>query len=684
MSVSIITDVMSVRPTLRMATMVALIAACFPLVVAASSSVDGANSLDTFFEDLPVVLSASRLKQSAADAPVAVTVIDRDLIVASGARQLVDVLRLVPGFYVGYLSGNNPVVAYHGLSDFYAKRMQVLVDGVSIYSPLLGGVEWMELPLALQDIERIEVVRGPNAVTYGANAFLAVINIITRDPATEAGVQLATNAGGNGIRDLQLRTARRVDDLRYSISVGQRNDDGYYHLPDSSRIEMANLQAHYRIHPRDELSIKVRASRGVESQGRNVTQGFYKINIGPGEFDPERGRLVDQQTVQLRWTHAASVEEEFWVQGYHHQRTKTEYSQVSLPLPGGASLPAGFDTDFDVTRDDLEFQMSRKSGEATRLVWGGHWRQDRARSWALLNRHDWQGLRLARLFGNIEYRPAADLVLHGGAMLERNSMTGSSLSPRLAATYRILPGHSLRAGISRANRTPTLNEEKGSLIYASPSVLLPLTRGLPLAILAMSSGGLIDERIRSSEVGYTVDMPHWQAGGDIRWFADRIDHLITLTATRPVVTMTNNIAWDYVNSASTAHVRGVELSGHWRPWEGARFQASAAYTRIDSAIPDSTESAPSPTLSLLFNQELPGRIAFSAAYHRIGSLKWQSSPASLPDYGTLDLRLAKRHRWGDQHVEIALVTRNALGGYADYKPANLHRRVSFVQVNYSF
>ena len=108
------------------------------------------------------------------------------------------------------------------------------------------------------------------------------------------------------------------------------------------------------------------------------------------------------------------------------------------------------------------------------------------------------------LFGNIEYRPVAELVLHGGAMLENNSMTGSSLSPRLAATYRVLPGHSLRAGVSRANRTPTLNEEKGSLIYASPSVLFPLTHGLPLSILALSSGGLIDERIISREIAYTV------------------------------------------------------------------------------------------------------------------------------------------------------------------------------------
>src|SRR5262245_56679786 len=101
---------------------------------------------------LPVVLSASRVRQSLADAPAAVTVIDREMIEQSGARQIADLLRYVPGAAVGYNDGNWPVVTLRGMSGAFASGLQVLVDGVSVYSPVFGGMLWAELPLSLDDI----------------------------------------------------------------------------------------------------------------------------------------------------------------------------------------------------------------------------------------------------------------------------------------------------------------------------------------------------------------------------------------------------------------------------------------------------------------------------------------------------------------------------------------------------
>ena len=122
-----------------------------------------------FLAELPVVLTASRLAQPQAEAPAAVTIIDRQMIDASGARNLSEVFRLVPGFQVEFENGHRHVVGYHGLADEFSRRLQVLIDGRSVYRPSFGGVSWSDLPIALDDIERIEVIRGPNAVTYGAN-----------------------------------------------------------------------------------------------------------------------------------------------------------------------------------------------------------------------------------------------------------------------------------------------------------------------------------------------------------------------------------------------------------------------------------------------------------------------------------------------------------------------------------
>ena len=116
-----------------------------------------------YFSDMPVVLSASRLTQTIDAAPAAVTVIDQRTIKASGARDLASLFRLVPGMTVGLYNGRKATLGFHGFSDPYFRQFQVLIDGVSIYSPMWGGGEWGELPVAIEDIERLEVVRGPNA-----------------------------------------------------------------------------------------------------------------------------------------------------------------------------------------------------------------------------------------------------------------------------------------------------------------------------------------------------------------------------------------------------------------------------------------------------------------------------------------------------------------------------------------
>lgn len=134
-------------------------------------------------EPLPQVLTATRLKQSPAAVPGSMTVIDSELINASGARDISELLRLVPGMMVGNINGNQAAVNYHGTNATEARRLQVLIDGRSVYRAGLATVDWSDIPVALEDIERIEVFRGPNTVSYGANALMAVVNIITRKPA---------------------------------------------------------------------------------------------------------------------------------------------------------------------------------------------------------------------------------------------------------------------------------------------------------------------------------------------------------------------------------------------------------------------------------------------------------------------------------------------------------------------
>jgi iron complex outermembrane receptor protein len=176
---------------------------------------------------VPVVLTATRLLQPQAEVPASMTVIDRKLIEMTGARELPELLRLVPGMSVGNVDGNVPSVSYHATVSVDIKRMQVLVDGRSVYQPGLARVLWDDIPVAVDDIERIEVTRGPNSAAYGPNSFSAIVNIITRHPEDTQWGKVRVTQGNNGISDYYVRGGALVGDASFRVSAYGRGDDGY-------------------------------------------------------------------------------------------------------------------------------------------------------------------------------------------------------------------------------------------------------------------------------------------------------------------------------------------------------------------------------------------------------------------------------------------------------------------------
>ena len=242
-----------------------------------------------YFSELPVVASVSRLPQRLAEAPTAVTVIDRDMIKASGVRDLNDVFRLVPGFQT-YPHTTEPArVSYHGLNDEdYSPRVQVLIDGRSMYSPLFGnGVNWATIPVALDDIERIEVVRGTNSVSYGSNAFLGVINIITVDPALTRGLSVSVSHGSQNVRDQGLRLGGKIGDVGdFRLTYRQQNDDGLNNRGDwvdHYQSRLVDFRSDLTLSERDSVQISFGQIEGVTGVGRIGGGRFFgqATNNGP-------------------------------------------------------------------------------------------------------------------------------------------------------------------------------------------------------------------------------------------------------------------------------------------------------------------------------------------------------------------------------------------------------------------
>lgn len=270
------------------------------------------SELDDYLGDMPVVLSASRLSQPINESPASITVIDRALIEVSGARSIADLFRLVPGFQVGEPRAGSQVVTYHGFGDEFQRRLQVLIDGRSVYIPLYGGVPWASLPLTLEDIERIEVVRGPNAAVFGPNAFSAVINITTRHAAEDFGLYASAERGGEegefGRFDrVVVRGAYHEGDLDMRMTLEGRDDNGYDNLDDSAQLSLLTSRIDYSASAIDQISVQF-----------GISDGDYIVGEEGDIFDPLRARGVENYFAQARWERDFSPDDNLSIQLYHN------------------------------------------------------------------------------------------------------------------------------------------------------------------------------------------------------------------------------------------------------------------------------------------------------------------------------------------------------------------------------
>ena len=497
------------------------------------------NDESIFLDDVPVVLSASRLTQPVNEAPVAVTVLDRQMIRDSGAWDLSEVFRLVPGMYVAYHAdpyfSADSTVAYHGMvTTTTSDRMQVLIDGRSVYSGLFGGVNWSDLPIVLDDIERIEVIRGPDSASYGANSYLGVINIITRHPSDFQGASASVSYGTSRTEGI-FHYGNKNGNLSYQITASERKDNGedsMIHNPtsqvtfwtlnkyDNKNIQIFNFRAAYQVSATDTLDFQFGYNGGSRQAGE------YN-NFWPAS------RTTDNHFEMLNWRRVLEGGGELTVKAFHTEERVNARLQDSDGISNG---------DATFKRDDLEIQHTFSPTNTTRMVWGGSIRQDVTYAPYYLGVEENQYLygnfpyRLGRLFANLEWHIRPDLLLNIGGMLENNSYTGTDLTPRIALNWHITPNHTIRIGHSRATRSPSVYEKVYEEYWRAPNLYPNLPELKP-------------ERVKATDIGYIGKVG--KVDIDFRFFYDDYTDLID-------VKNHNSSANGNLN-AGDALMRGYEL-----------------------------------------------------------------------------------------------------------------------------
>ena len=206
--------------------MIKKVAFCAVLAAAPSLVLAAEDPAELSLEDLVKtdITSVSRKSQSLADVPAAAFVITAEDIRRSGAQSLPDVLRMAPGVEVAQLDNGRHAVSVRGFNGRFANKLQVLVDGRSLYHPMFAGVMWELDPIPLEDIERIEIIRGPGAVMWGVNAVNGLINIISRPTSTQAGGAVSVTAGTQGTGSVYARIgAAPADGPSWKLSAQGRH-----------------------------------------------------------------------------------------------------------------------------------------------------------------------------------------------------------------------------------------------------------------------------------------------------------------------------------------------------------------------------------------------------------------------------------------------------------------------------
>jgi len=625
-----------------------------------------------FFDDAPLILTASRMSKPLAESPSSVSVITRKMIEASGAREISDIFRLAPGFIVGNYSGNNPVVTYNGLGEDLGKRLQVLIDGRSVFVPSFGGVRLANLPLILEDIERVEIIRGPNAVTYGANAFLATINIITRHAAEDIGVKysLTTSGGGNPeADDAYIRLGYHHENLDWRISLGTLNDNGFESVNDSRESDKLNFRLDYVAQQNQFWTVQMGSSetvRGLErfntpitiNRDESATNSYLNIHWE---------QVLSSSTSSARLTHTV-------------QDVVDNFDIGRITLLGPVEYPRIIDFDRISTRTDFELIQTEELDKSLRLAYGTSLRHDRIKSIFLFADQKYHEVDTTRLFASVEWRFAERWILDIGTTFEDTSITEREVSPRLSILHNFKPDHMLRFVASHAKRNPVLFEHSGE-----NNLILPANGVVPDIRFPVAAGNpdIQPEDIASYEIGLRSQFNNAKITSDIKFFTYEITDNITGSKVEETIPVFGVVEVETATNSDETRVSGIEFSIDYTASPDFMLRSGFSFIDAESTESDFTDSIPDWSAFVLSQYQFGNRHTVSGALYYIDDMIWLDTQDRTSSINKLDLR----YRYlidKDSETYIELIGQNMLEEYTDYLSENLQERTYLLRISGGF
>ncbi|MCU7946566.1 MAG: TonB-dependent receptor [Candidatus Thiodiazotropha sp. (ex Cardiolucina cf. quadrata)] len=588
-------------------------------------------SLDDLLE--VTVTSVSRKAQTLSDAASAIYVITQEDIRRSGMTQIPELLRMIPGMHVAQIDANKWAISARGFNGRYANKLLVLIDGRSLYTPLYSGVYWDVQDTVLEDIERIEVIRGPGATLWGSNAVNGIINIITKSThGTEGG--LISLAGGSEEKTLgTLRySGKTTTENAYRIYAKrfQRDDTIFFdgiNAGDDWQGERLGFRIDSKLSEIDNLTLQGDLYNGMAGQNNFTPFPPPSGSINRDEADTSGGNLL------TRWTHRLSQESNLSLQ-FYYDRTNRKNTTLTEHR----------------TTYDLDFQHDFLLNERHAIVWGAGYRSTRdeihsPETSAIRFIHQKNRDRIVSAFvqDNITLLPDR-LNMTLGSKYEHNDYTGNEFQPSLRMTWTPDNNNSFWWAISRAVRTPSRIETDVNIRVGPISV---------------SGNEAFDtEKLLAYELGYRTQATS-NLSLDIAAFYNEYDDLSTFELIGPPSPGNTQIGLDnQMNGVSY----GLELAANWEVSARWRIKASHAWLKVnletdssssDTASTKSADITPEHQTQLRSQLDLPYDLEFDTSIYYVDEV-----PNSVIDgYTRLDMRLG----WKPvNNLELSLALQNLL------------------------
>lgn len=599
------------------------------------------------------VTSVSKTEQKLSQAAAAIFVITQEDIRRSGATNIPDLLRMVPGLDVSQINANDWAISARGFNQQFSNKLLVLIDGRTVYTPLLGGVNWDTQDVPLEDIDRIEVIRGPGATIWGANAVNGVINVVTKDATGTKGGLISGSGGTEG---------QSFGTVQYGGGLGTRTNFRIFtkYLHHASLHEFdgdIGVDAWDLLHGgfRSDTSISSRDSLTVQGDiydGREGARITHVFSIDPPVNDDQDVRYsLSGGNILGRWNHSFSNRSDVTVQFYYDN-----YSR------GGPSAIEKRDT------IDFDFNHHFAWGARQDVIWGGGYR----RSW-----DDTEGtidqsfspadmaLDMFNLFAQDTIALDPDRVfLTLGTKLENSSFAGTSLQPNIRLAWTPNNWETFWGAVSRADRTP----DRRDVQLVAPLAVFPDPSGsnTPVEVILFGNPRFQSEHAMDYEAGFRTQ-PNGRLSLDVTTFFNRYDHLESLEPgsktlqARPaparfvIPILFGNLL--YGSTEGGELYANVKMTDRWTLSPGYAFLEMHLRTKPSSqdmtSVAEYQGSSPQHQAQLHSHVELSRGLFWDASAYFVSGLPVQG----VPSYTRIDTQLTWQFA---ERADLSVVGQNLL------------------------